>query len=132
MYRWVEHTSELELAIEAPSEEAVFADAVAALGELLAEDGNGRARPFTQQVSASAPDRPALLAELVGDLVFRAEMEGFVPHRLVDVDLEDERVEATVEGHAGRPRHVVKAVTYHGLRLERSGAGWAAALVLDV
>jgi SHS2 domain-containing protein len=130
LYRWVEHTSELELAIEAPTEEAVFADAVLALGELLG-DGT-RSQPFAQRVRVMAPDRPALLAEFVGDLVFRAEMEGFVPRRLAGLELGEDRLESEVEGCAGSPRHLVKAVTYHGLRFERAGQGWEASLVLDV
>jgi SHS2 domain-containing protein len=37
--RWVEHTGELELQIDAPTEEAVFADALAAFAELVDEEG---------------------------------------------------------------------------------------------
>jgi SHS2 domain-containing protein len=35
-YRWVEHTGELELAIDAPTERAVFEDGFEAMRELLA------------------------------------------------------------------------------------------------
>jgi SHS2 domain-containing protein len=38
MYRWVDHTAEIELAIEAGDEHEVFADALTALGELLGGD----------------------------------------------------------------------------------------------
>jgi SHS2 domain-containing protein len=108
----------------------VFADAVAALAELL--DEGGGSEPFEQRVRVMAPDRAALLAEFVGDLVFRAEMEGFVPRRLARLDLGEDRLESRVEGCASDPRHLVKAVTYHGLTFERSDSGWRAALVLDV
>ncbi len=43
MYRWIDHTAELELAIEAPSDAGVFADALAALGQLLGEEAGGEA-----------------------------------------------------------------------------------------
>ncbi len=131
MYRWVDHTGELELAIEAVSETAVVGDAVAALGELLddhARDGGSELRA----VAVSAPDRPALLAECLGDLVFRAETEGFVPTRLVSLELGRGHLEATVEGRRGQPPHLVKAVTYHRLSFERSGDRWVATVVLDV
>lgn len=42
-YRWVDHTAELELSIEARSAEGVFADALRALAELLAGDAAGAA-----------------------------------------------------------------------------------------
>jgi SHS2 domain-containing protein len=41
-YRWLEHTSELELRIEAASEEAVFQEALEALGELIGDGAVGR------------------------------------------------------------------------------------------
>ena len=40
-YRWVEHTAELEMEIEAPTEEGVFVDALHALAELLGDEGGG-------------------------------------------------------------------------------------------
>jgi len=40
-YRWVEHTAEVELQIEAPSEKEIFADALRALRKLLADGPPG-------------------------------------------------------------------------------------------
>ena len=57
MYRWVEHTAELQLEIDAPEEEAVFADALAALAELL-EDGGGGA-PELRTLELDAANRAA-------------------------------------------------------------------------
>jgi SHS2 domain-containing protein len=131
VYRWVDHTSELELEIDAVSDTAVIGDAVAALGELLDDEGaEGAAEVIALGVSAS--DRPTLLAECLGELVFRAETQGFIPKRLVSLELEHAQLEATVEGRRGRPPQLVKAVTYHRLSFERSGPSWRATVVLDV
>jgi SHS2 domain-containing protein len=62
MLRWVEHTAELELEIEAPSEEAVFAEAVAAFAELV---GGGSGPSVTREVEVEADDRAMLLAQLI-------------------------------------------------------------------
>lgn len=43
MFHWIEHTGELELEIESPTAEEVFADALVALAEQL-RDGEVRAR----------------------------------------------------------------------------------------
>jgi SHS2 domain-containing protein len=80
MFRWVEHTAELELRVGASSEEGVFREALAALGELLQEHSDqSRGRPAAHEVNASAPDRPTLLAEWLNELVFLAESEQFIP-----------------------------------------------------
>lgn len=130
MYSWVDHTGELELAVEAGSEREVFAEAASAFGELIGEGGGGE--PVRQEIAVSAGDRAALLAEWISELVFLAEVEAFVPERVVAIELERERVRGIVDGRRGAPRQLVKAVTYHGLSFAREGDVWRAAVVLDV
>jgi protein archease len=130
MYRWVDHTGELELEIEAADERGVFEDAVAALRELI-EDGSQEAHE-SRKLSLAAPDRATLLAEYLSELVFYAETEDFVPTRLAQLELSDGELKGTVEGYRGRPPHLVKAVTYHRLSFDRVDGGWRANVVLDV
>ena len=54
-YRFVDHTAELQLELEAPTREDVFREAVAALGELLAGDSQPAGAPKrTREVRAQA------------------------------------------------------------------------------
>jgi SHS2 domain-containing protein len=133
MYRWVDHTAELELRLEAATEEGIFAEALAALGELLDERSSGApGDPARHEVSASAPDRPTLLAEWLSELVFLAEAEQLVPERLDAFDLSGAQLEATVSGRRASPPHLVKAVTYHRLEMQEQDGTWRARVVLDV
>ena len=130
MYRWVEHTAEIELRIEAPTEAALLADALAAFEELVggAEEGE----PARHEVVVVAPDPGARLVEWLEELVFLAETEDFVPERVVKLALHGGHVRAEVDGRRDRPAHLVKAVTYHGLEVEERDDGWHARVVLDV
>jgi SHS2 domain-containing protein len=129
VYRWMDHTAEVELAIEAGDEREVFADALTALRELLdGGDGDDQRR----EVHAQARDRPALLAGWLEELVFLAETEGFVAARIVELTVTDDRVDAIVAGFIGNPPPLVKAVTYHRLRFDPQGSGFTAGVVLDV
>lgn len=134
VYRWVDHTGELELEIEASSQRAVFEQAVAALGELLAErtevDGGGAMASF--EVTVSAPDRATLLAELLSELLYLVEDQGLIPERAERLDLSEESLEATVSGRLSTPPHLVKAVTYHRLEMTEEDETWRARVVLDV
>jgi SHS2 domain-containing protein len=132
VYRWVEHTSELELEIEATSEDAVYCDAVDALAELLGEDGGGTGPAEPRRLTLEAPDRARLLAELLSELTFLAESERFVPVGLDELSAGPGRLEATVRGVDGHPRQLVKAVTYHRLTFEERDGAWRATVVLDV
>jgi SHS2 domain-containing protein len=133
MYRWLEHTGELELEIGAESEEDAFREAVAALRELIAEPGEAQAGDeLVLDISVSAPDRAGLLADWLSELVFLAETEGFTPERVRSIELGAGRVIARVEGRRGAPRHLVKAVTLHRLAFDPVDGGWRATVVLDV
>ena len=135
MYRWIDHTAELELEVRAASEEKVLAEALAALAEILAggEGAGERHGPGTsRRVVIEARTRAVLFAEWLAELAFLAETEGLVPERIAELALGAERLEATVEGRLAEPRHLVKAVTYHRLEFEPNGDGWRATAVLDV
>ncbi|MDQ4130542.1 MAG: archease [Actinomycetota bacterium] len=130
VYRWVEHTGELELELSAPTVEGVFSDALEAMRELLEDDDAGE--PMTRSVQLHASDPAALLADWVGELAFLAETEGLVPERAARLELHGGALTATVEGHRGDPPHLVKAATYHRLALEQEAEGWRGRVVLDV
>jgi protein archease len=134
VFTWVEHTGELELAVEADSPEDVFEQAMEALGELLAERSEGEpgTRTVPREVTVSAPDHATLLAEWLTELAYLAETEGFVPERLERLRLSERALDATVEGRAASPAHLVKAVTYHRLEMRRDGKTWRARVILDV
>ena len=133
MFRWLEHTGELQLEVDAATEEDVFAEAVAALGEVVAPDAPAGPPADGYELDLSSPDRSTLLADLLGELVYLAETREFVPRRLAAAQLSPTRLVGRVEGDRGEPRHLVKAVTYHDLAFERSeDGGWRARVVLDV
>ena len=130
VYRWVEHTAELELQIDAPSQEGLFVDALDAFGELVGGDPEGE--PARHEVFVLSEDPAVLLAEWLEELVFLAETESFVPERLLALELDRGELRADVEGRRGRPSQLVKAVTYHGLTVEQRKDVWHARVVLDV
>jgi SHS2 domain-containing protein len=133
MYRWVEHTGELEVEIEAESETAVFEQGFEAMRDLLrSEEAAPPAAGEGMRVSLTAGDRPALLADWLSELAFLAESEGFVPERLVAIELGENALTAEIVGMQAEPPHLVKAATYHRLTLEKHDGRWQARVVLDV
>jgi SHS2 domain-containing protein len=127
-YRWVDHTAEIELHVEAPGPERVLVEAMSALAELL--DG-GSGDPETREVRLERPDLPALLVGWLEEVLFLADTEGFVPDD-AQIGLRGNELHALVRGRRTEQRPLVKAVTYHGLEFEPAGDGWRAKVVLDV
>lgn len=133
MYRWVDHTSELELHVEGESEAEVLEEATNALAELLrGEAGQARGETVARELTVQADDRAQLLAVWLEELVFLAETEAVIPDRVTFETIDGRGLRAHLDGHRGDPPHLVKAVTYHRLAFDRAGDGYAATVILDV
>jgi SHS2 domain-containing protein len=131
MHRFLEHPGEVDLVVEAPSEEGVFAETAIAFAELL--DAGPGSRNGEREVELAAPDLARLLVEWANELIYLAEVDGFVPERVAELHLAPGRLHARVEGRLGaEPAHLVKAATLSNLRFELAGDRWHARLVLDV
>lgn len=130
MYNWLEGDAEIELLIEDVTPEAVFAEALLALGDALSEATHGT--PVTHEVALSAEDLPALLAAWMNELVNLAERDGFKPERVEKLRIEGSSLRARVAGERSIPQSEIKAVTYHGVEMKRLDDGaWAARVTLD-
>jgi SHS2 domain-containing protein len=128
MYRFVDHTAELEVELEAESAEGVLGEALRAFAELA---GPAEGEEVERRLVVEASDLPRLLADWLEELVFLAETEGLVPER-ADLALDGLRLSALVRGRRGDPRPLVKAVTLHRLRLGSEDGVWRGRVVLDV
>jgi SHS2 domain-containing protein len=92
----------------------------------------------SEEIAHSAESTTDLLVTWLNDLIFRCETQ----HRLytrfdVHVAPDGTSLKATIAGEPiDRDRHIldheVKAVTQHGLTLERQGETWQAELILDI
>ena len=129
-YRFLEHVGEVEIELDAQSEAEIFASALAAFAELLGPDDDGE--PGCELVALEADDRALMLVDWLNELVFLAEVRGFVADRIAEFELAGGRLRASLEGRRGTPRHLVKAVTLNKLRLRLEEGVWHGRVVLDV
>jgi SHS2 domain-containing protein len=130
MYRWIEREQGIDLKIEDESPEAVFREALVAFGDLLTEARGGE--PVTHPVSLSAPDRPALLAQWMNELMRLAEADAFVPERVEKLALAGDALEADIGGQRDIPRSPLRPLSYHDLEMGTDDEGvWHAHLTFD-
>jgi SHS2 domain-containing protein len=130
-----------DLAFEARGEtlEALFAAAATALlAATLANPEDVDAREH-ETVQLSEPDVELLLLRFLNELIFLRDARGLLLRAGAlriesngEARLEGELVGERIDRERHRLEADVKAATAHGLRLERSGAGWRATVTLDV
>jgi SHS2 domain-containing protein len=136
MYETFEHTADLGLRIRAPDLDTLFAEAGQALFAVIVED------PATVQprqridVWLAGEDREYLLFDWLKELLYRFDGEHLVLGRF-EVHVGDGALDGTAWGEPLDPaRHVlsheVKAITYHGLRVEQTADGWLAEVIVDI
>jgi SHS2 domain-containing protein len=128
VYRFVEHTAELEIELEAESPEGVLEEGRRAFAELA---GTGNGEELQRPVSLEAADLPALLAAWLDELVFLADADRLVAES-AELALDGTRLTGVVRGRRGAPRPLVKAVTLHRLRFGPEDGVWRGRVVLDV
>jgi SHS2 domain-containing protein len=136
MYETFDHTADLGLRVRAPDLDTLFAEAARALFATIVED------PGTVEPRQAVPVRLAglekdyLLFDWLKELLYRFDSEHLLFGRF-EVHVTEQGLTATAWGEPlDRGRHVlaheVKAITYHGLRVERTADGWLAELIVDI
>jgi len=138
-YRFVEHTADMGVEVEAASFEELLSESLLALTDSLTEVGEVGVE-MERQVELRAPGREDLLVDWLNELVYLFETES-VLFRLAEVEVEEEgggwRLRGTLRGERYDPaRHriktLIKAVTYHQLRVTSSSRGWQARVIFDI
>ncbi len=89
------------------------------------------------EVSAEADSLEGLLVGFLNELVFQFDAYGFVGRRVEIGQLGAGRIRAVVHGEQfERGRHsaglLIKAATYHGLKVENAGGLWVIMVIFDI
>ncbi|MBM3307380.1 MAG: archease [Candidatus Eisenbacteria bacterium] len=134
-YREIEHTADVGIELEAPDLASALERAAAAMFDVMTDIERVGER-WRAEVRVSGTDLQNLLVRWLSELLFVAESHGVLLSRFSVRRLDGLSVEAEVAGEPlDRAKHLVrveiKAVTYHELRIEEAGGGWAVRVVFD-
>jgi SHS2 domain-containing protein len=137
-HKFLDHTGEVELTLEADTLPELFVEAGRALAELmmgrLPEGAMKPASGPAVAVELAAPDRTRLLVDWLNEIIFHTEIERTVfTDFAVEIPAEGTltaELRGLSEPAAGGE---VKAATLHEARIEpRPGGGFTAHVILDV
>jgi SHS2 domain-containing protein len=133
VYRFEEHTSEVQVQLESTGLAGLFVEAGRALAELMGAELDAPAEGEQEDVRLAAADRNALLVSWVNELIYRAEVgkKAYTEFRIHSLSERD--LHASIRGREDADlSSPVKAATYHGLRITETPAAFSATVVLDV
>jgi SHS2 domain-containing protein len=136
MFEFFEHTADLGLRIRAADLNTLFEEAARTLFTAIVEDLAAVEERERVSLELEADDYAYLLFDWLNELLYR-----FDANRLLfghfKVHVEGTRLKGTAGGEPLDPArhslsHEVKAITYHGLRVERTADGWLAEVIVDI
>lgn len=138
-FTFVDHTADVAARLRGATLDDLFGAAAGALTAAMTVPEAVAPRQ-SRAVTLEAADLELLLVDWVGELLYLFETEQFlVAAARPSVAGHDRgwRVEAEISGETRDPaRHpvkvLVKAVTFHGLRIERRADGYETLLVFDI
>jgi SHS2 domain-containing protein len=136
MYELFEHTADLGLRVRAPDLDALFAEAAVCLFSAIVENPSAVQPTVEEMVELSGTDREYLLFDWLRELLYRFDAEHMVYSEFA-VKVRPDGLTATVRGEKLDPArhalsHEVKAITYHGLKVEQTSDGWLAEVIVDI
>jgi SHS2 domain-containing protein len=136
MYETFDHTADLGLRIRAADLDTLFAEAALSLFSALVEDLGTVVARQKVEVRIDGSDREYLLFDWLRALLVRFDTEHLLFSRF-EVHVRDDGLDGIAWGEPlDRSRHElaheVKAITYHGLRVEPADGGWLAEVIVDI
>jgi SHS2 domain-containing protein len=136
MYETFEHTADLGLRIRAADLDTLFVEAAQALFSAVVED-LATVRPLQRfDVQLQGDEIDYLLFDWLRELLYHFDAEHLLFGKF-EVQVKDDGLTASAWGEPlDRSRHnmehEVKAITYHGLRVEKIGDQWEAEVIVDI
>lgn len=140
MFETFDHTADLGLRVRAESLESLFAEAARGLTSLIVDDVETVASDERQIIEIESTDLEYLFFDWLSELLYRFETNGWLS-TVADVSLDGNTLRATVHGSRfdkdqHKPSHEVKAITYHGLLVQRQGPAqhdsWLGEVIVDI
>lgn len=136
MFELFEHTADLGLRVRAADLNELFADAGRALFSVIAANLDSVRTVHELHFQLDGTRRDDLLFDWLAELLFTFDTRRVLLSEF-DVNVQDRGLTGTARGEPFDPnRHEldmeVKAITYHGLKVEPDGDGWLAEVIVDL
>ena len=136
MFEIFEHTADLGIRVKADSFGSLLVEAARALTSVLVDNPESiePVREVELMVKGSEPEE--LLVDWLAELLYRFSAEKMIFSRFT-VSVHGDHVSARLQGEpVDEARHQidteVKAITYHGLKVERHADRWTAEVIVDL
>ena len=128
MYKFLEHVSDLIIQGKNDSFEKALEDV--AQGMTTQMGGENAEEKETLEVEVREENKEDLVVAALTAIISECEAEVFTPRR-ISMDKIEDGVKIKILGERKAPENIIKAVTYHGLKIEENGE-WRITVLFDI
>jgi SHS2 domain-containing protein len=129
----VEHTADHALRIFGENLKELFVNAAEGMTSLMVADMSGIAGEIEKTIELEAIDPESLLVEWLSELAYWAEAEMLIFKTFRIKHLTENHLVASVTGgKISALEKLIKAVTYHNLKIKKNQQGLGVTIVFDV
>ncbi len=135
-YEFINHTADLGIKLREESLTRLFASAGYALFDIILQISQVQPKK-SLDIHVSGEEIESILVDWLRELLFKFNMDRWVLKEFDIRKIDKSGLQAVVKGEIFDPsRHSlkteIKAVTYHGLEVNRKNDGWEAQIIFDI
>jgi len=131
-FREVEHTADRAFTVRGRDLAELFELAARALGVVQGQSAATREN-VSRPVEVSGVDRETLLVNWLNEILYLQDVHKESYSHFEVAAISDTFLRASLLGEPdASSRRIIKAVTFHGLKIDRLPDGWEATIVVDV
>lgn len=131
-----DHTADIGLRVYGGTPAELFTNAAQGMFSIIVKQEEVRNKE-ERSVKIDGGDYGDLLVSWLSELLYQFDTEGKLWSEFEISDINERRLQAVLRGEQVDPkRHElkteIKAVTYHGLRVQNTADGWVAEIIFDI
>jgi SHS2 domain-containing protein len=135
-FRLLDHTADVGFEAFGKTKEEAFSNAALALADLFVDVATIKPQDELL-IGVTGRDEPALLVNFLSEILFLEEAEdrvfcGFEVKIGAGPTLRAKACGEKFDASRHQPKTLVKAITYHQLKLEQTPAGWRTQVYVDI
>lgn len=137
LYKLIDHTADLGIEVTARTKKELFTKAVLSLMDIVVERKGTGADVKEKAMTVEGSDPADLLINFLREVLYLFNGEVLITAMCEIMKCGNKKLDARLWLEpCNKEKHVmkteIKAVTYHGLSVERNKKGWRARIIFDV
>jgi SHS2 domain-containing protein len=132
-YEILDSTSELRIKVFGKSIKELFSNALKAMFESIEPRYVAASKEFSHEISIQAKDKDILLVDFLSEALVHSDINNEAYLRVVFEEINDQKLKAQIFGKKVCGFTIeIKAVTYHGVKIEEKNRKLFTEIIFDI